>query len=230
MKKPLTKLQEEVLKSFFTQPIGKSYFLTGGTALSGFYFYHRESIDLDLFTFETIEIEPIRQLFEDIATKVHLSLDHRVATEGYHKFFLTGKKQELKIDLVKDQNVHFGDTATFGNIRVDSIENIGSNKITAIFGRTEAKDFIDLYFILKKKLFTFQKLLRDAKKKDLGLSEFYLAHMLMEVKNLKNFPEMFVPFNKDQMESYFVSLANKLLLEAKPKDSEILQKLSVLDK
>ncbi len=217
MKKPLTNLQAEVLKSFFAQPVGASYFLTGGTALSGFYFYHRESIDLDLFTFETIEIESVRQVFESIATKADLSLDHRVATEGYHKFFLTGKKEELKIDLVKDQKVHFGDIKTFGKIRVDSIENIGSNKITAIFGRTEAKDFIDLYFILRKKLFTFAKLLQDAKKKDLGLSEFYLAHMLLEIKNLKNFPKMLVPFKKDKMESYFVSLANKLLLEVKPR-------------
>ncbi len=216
MKKVLTKLQEDVLKNFFTQQIGKSYFLTGGTALSGFYFYHRESIDLDLFTFETIEIEPVRQVFEIIAKKAHLSLDHRVATEGYHKFFLTGRNEELKIDLVKDQKVHFGSINTFGNIRVDSIENIGSNKITAIFGRTEAKDFIDLYFILQKKLFTFHKLLQDSKKKDLGLSEFYLAHMLLEVKNLKNFPQMLTPFNKKSMKNYFVSLANKLLLEAKP--------------
>ena len=216
MKKPLTKLQEQVLNYFFATPIGKSYFLTGGTALSGFYFFHRESIDLDLFTFETIEIEPIRQIFQDIATKTHLSFDHRVATEGYHKFFLIGKNEELKIDLVKDQKVHFGDIKTFGKIKVDSIENIGSNKITAIFGRTEAKDFIDLYLILQKKLFTFQKLLKDAKSKDLGLSEFYLAHMLLEVRNIKNFPEMFTSFNKNQMENFFCTMANKLLLEAKP--------------
>ncbi|MBU1000530.1 nucleotidyl transferase AbiEii/AbiGii toxin family protein [Patescibacteria group bacterium] len=217
MKKPLTKLQEETLQSFFAQPIGKSYFLTGGTALSGFYFYHRESIDLDLFTFEAIEIEPVRQVFAAIATKARLSLDHRVATEGYHKFFLTGKKEELKIDLVREQKVSFGKIKTFGKIRVDSVENIGSNKITAIFNRTEAKDFIDLYSILRKKLFSFQKLFQDAKKKDLGLSEFYLAHMLLEVKNLKNFPKMLVPFNKGKMESYFVSLANNLLLEVKPR-------------
>lgn len=217
MKKPLTKLQEEVLENFFAKPIGKSYFLTGGTALAGFYFYHRASIDLDLFTFEIIEIEPVRQVFEMIATKAHLSLDHRVATEGYHKFFLTSKKEELKIDLVREQKVHFGKIKTFGKVRVDSVENIASNKITAIFNRTEAKDFIDLYFILRKKLFSFQKLFQDAQKKDLGLSEFYLAHMLLEVKNLKDSPKMLIPFNKDKMESYFVSLANNLLLQVKPK-------------
>ncbi len=213
---PLARLQQNVLEFFFEKPVGLNYFLTGGTALSGFYFHHRESIDLDLFTFEDIEIEPVKQVFDNIAKKLKLSLDHRVATEGYHKFFLTGKKDVLKIDLVKEQKVHFGDIKTFGKIRVDSIENIGSNKITSIFGRKEAKDFIDLYFILQKKLFTFHKLLMDAKKKDLGLSEFYLAHMLLEVKTLKDFPEMFAPLNKDRMERYFVSLANKLLIKAKP--------------
>lgn len=217
MKNPLTKLQQETLKNFFAQPVAKSYFLTGGTALSGFYLYHRESIDLDLFTFDPIELEPIRQVLETIANTAGLSLEHRVATEGYHKFFLTGKNEELKIDLVKDQKVHFGDIRTFGTVRVDSVENIGSNKITTIFGRVEAKDFIDLYFILQKKLFTFKKLLQDAKKKDLGLSEFYLAHMLLEVNNLKNFPKILIPFNKKDMENYFTSLADKLLLGVKPK-------------
>lgn len=218
MKKPLTRLQEEVLQSFFAQPIGESYFLTGGTALSGFYFHHRESIDLDLFTFEMIEIEPVKQILEAVAKSAHLSLDHRVATEGYHKFFLEGKKEELKIDLVKEQKVHFGKIKVFGKVRVDSVENIGSNKITAIFNRTEAKDFIDLYSILQKKMFTFAKLLQDAKQKDLGMNEFYLAHMILEVKNLKDFPKMFVPFNKDNMESYFVSLANNLLIQIRPRD------------
>jgi hypothetical protein len=33
---------------------------------------------------------------------------------------------------------------------VDALENIGANKITAIFGRTDAKDFVDLYFILSR--------------------------------------------------------------------------------
>lgn len=218
MKKILTKLQSKVLQSFFSEPISKSYFLTGGTALSGYYFFHRESIDLDLFTFEDIEIEPIRQIFKDIADKEHLTLDHRVATRDYHKFFLIGKTEELKIDLVKEQKVHFGDIKVFDKVRVDSIENIGSNKITAIFNRTETKDFIDLYFILQKKLFTFAKLLNDAKKKDLGLAEFYLAHMLLEVGNLRNFPKMLVPFDADEMKSYFISLVNSLLLQAKPRE------------
>lgn len=215
-KTPFTKLQQAVLDFFFEKPIGKSYFLTGGTALAGFYFHHRKSVDLDLFTFEDIEITPVEEVLIKVAKKTNTTLDHRVTTPGFHVFFLVGKDQELKIDFVKEQPVHFGRIKKIQNIRLDSIENIGSNKMTAIFGRTEAKDFIDLYFIIQKKLFTFEKLFQDAKRKDLGLSEFYFAHMMLQVNKLKDFPEMLVAFDKEKMIRYFVNQANKLLLKARP--------------
>lgn len=186
----LTSLQRTVLELFFEKPIGLKYFLTGGTALAGFYFKHRKSIDLDLFTFEDIEVNYIESILTDIAKQTNTKLDHRVATRNFHLFFLIGKDKELKIDFVKEQPIHFGRIKNFGRIRVDSIENIGSNKMTAILGRTEAKD--------------------------LGLSEFYFAHMLLEVNNIKDFPEILVPLNKEAMVEYFVNQANKLLLNAKP--------------
>ena len=43
----------------------------------------------------------------------------------------------------------YGELETVQGIIVDAIENIGANKVTAIFGRTVSKDFVDLYFILQ---------------------------------------------------------------------------------
>ncbi len=211
----LTKLQGKVLADFFNTPLGKSYFLTGGTALSGFYFEHRESLDLDLFTLEDIKLQAVLQIFRKIAAKTHTKLTHQIATENYHEFYFTGKNETLKVDIVKDIPVHFGKIKTFDRVLVDSIENIGSNKICAILGRTEAKDFIDLYFILENG-FSFEKLLKEAKQKDVGLTEFYLANMLLQVKTLKNFPKMLKIFDKEKMEKYFTDLANDLLLSIKP--------------
>ena len=45
-----TALQDRFLALFFTNAVADSFYLTGGTALARFYFHHRESIDLDLFT------------------------------------------------------------------------------------------------------------------------------------------------------------------------------------
>lgn len=69
MKNPLTKLQIDVLELFFQEPFAKMYFLTGGTALAGFYLYHRKSEDLDLFTLENINILSLENTFDTTAKK-----------------------------------------------------------------------------------------------------------------------------------------------------------------
>lgn len=43
-------LQDRFLELFFDSPLAEHFYLTGGTALARFYFNHRESLDLDLFT------------------------------------------------------------------------------------------------------------------------------------------------------------------------------------
>ncbi len=43
-------LQDKFLEQFFGSEFGSRFYLTGGTALARFYFQHRDSLDLDLFT------------------------------------------------------------------------------------------------------------------------------------------------------------------------------------
>lgn len=43
-------LQDQFLEAFFSSQLSPLFYLTGDTALARFYFHHRESIDLDLFT------------------------------------------------------------------------------------------------------------------------------------------------------------------------------------
>lgn len=42
-----------------------------------------------------------------------------------------------KIDIVKDVPMHFGTFYMKDFVRVDSLENIGSNKVLAVFGRKD---------------------------------------------------------------------------------------------
>lgn len=96
--------------------------------------------------------------------------------------------ESLKIDLVQDIPVHLGELQVHQAIRIDSLENIGSNKITAIYGRLAAKDFVDLYWILHHTLIKFPDLLATAKKKDLGLADFHLAHIFLNPPPITNLP------------------------------------------
>ncbi len=122
----------------------------------------------------------------------------------------------LKVDLVKDVPVHFGSLVFREGNYLDSLENIGSNKVLAVFGRTEAKDFIDLYWILHHSELKFDDLFEQARQKDLGLAELYLAFSLQNVEKIRVFPRMLEPLPWDEIMVFFQSLARQLLIRIKP--------------
>ncbi|MEO0122442.1 MAG: nucleotidyl transferase AbiEii/AbiGii toxin family protein [candidate division WOR-3 bacterium] len=58
----LTPLQQDFIRAFSKTKLVENFFLTGGTALSAFYLFHRYSEDMDFFTEiegEVIKVVPI---------------------------------------------------------------------------------------------------------------------------------------------------------------------------
>ncbi|MBE2233185.1 MAG: nucleotidyl transferase AbiEii/AbiGii toxin family protein [Anaerolinea sp.] len=98
---------------------------------------------------------------------------------------------------------------------MDSIDNIGANKLTAILGRTEPKDFVDLYFILRAG-YDFDDLLTKAQTKDLGLHPFYLAGSLRQVRNFRRLPATTPPLTLNELQQFILALADRLLDQAAP--------------
>jgi hypothetical protein len=77
---------------------------------------------------------------------------------------------------------------------VDSVENIGASKLTAILSRTEPKDFVDLYFALHAG-YRSGDLLAKAREKDLGLQPFFLAGALRQVLHFQRLPTTTPPLS-----------------------------------
>lgn len=215
----LTVWQRKFLKSFFSCYLGKEFFLTGGTALAAFYLHHRLSEDLDLFTInQNVNLNEVNAEVRKIALSHKLKVEHRVSSPTFSQFFLSPKNEKLlKIDLVKDIPLRFGKLKKINNFLIDSLENISVNKMLAIYGRLDGKDFIDLYFLLKQKLINLEKIFQMAKKKDPGLNKFYFANTLMEIKNIKYFPKTLDPLDKKRLVNFFLKLSTKLFKEIKPK-------------
>lgn len=211
-------LQDLFLTSFFSSPLAPAFYLTGGTALARFYFHHRESLDLDLFTNDPKQdFDAVNRTILGILASMDLRISSQVSTGTFLQYIVMDVAGvPLKIDVVKDVPVHFGMVQLEDLIRVDSLENIGSNKVLAVFGRTDAKDFIDLYWILHHTPLTFEHLFQSAKQKDLGLSELYLAHALENVSRIRLFPRMLAPLPWDDIKVYFQEMARTLLLRIKP--------------
>lgn len=214
--------QIEILRLFFGSNFGKQFFLTGGTGLSAFYLAHRDSKDFDFFSIDPFDGQQIRVVINEIAQKMGCEVLPKVTSDTYHEIYLENKQNgwTQRIDIVKEQPKRFGDVVEVDGIQVDSLENIGSNKITAIFGRLEIKDYIDLYFILTSTKLSFEELFAQARQKDMGLSEFYFANIVAEsnIRDIQVWPRLHIDFDKEKMFDFYEKLAQDLLLKIKPED------------
>jgi hypothetical protein len=212
----LTPLQLASLRKFFANPVGQRFWLTGGTALAGFYLGHRPSEDLDLFTPEPDALDHARREMQDIAHALQCTVTDGLGTPTYQQFFLAQPNlSPLKLDLVRDFGPQFGQRRTVGGVIVDSLTNIAVNKVTAIFGRTEAKDFVDLYCLLRAG-YDLKAFIELAKEKDLGLSEFYLGYAMRQAARFEALPRMFDLISLEELRAFYLKLADDLLRQVNP--------------
>ena len=158
--KEVYSLQDKIFKiaSVYEDKI----YLTGGTALSRFYFNHRLSEDLDFFT----TTNDLKLIANDLIGRLKdegFSIEINKLDVYFSRFTIDTQKFSLKIELVKEHNQWGSLTKTAHNIFINSLEDIGANKITAFEDRAEFKDIIDLYYITKK--LTFDRLFEIAETK-----------------------------------------------------------------
>ena len=158
------------------------FFLTGGTALSRAYYNHRYSDDLDFFINHSVT-------YDEQLDKVFALLKEDGFTwdteEGYTrvKNFTTIKVRKyseilLKLDFVNDMVPHYGEinkTTLF--FRTDSIRNILSNKLSAIF-RYAAKDIADIREIALHEKVDWTQIIKEARQKEAGLELIYISDIL----------------------------------------------------
>lgn len=213
-------LQDQFLDQFFTSQFGPDFYLTGGTALARFYFQHRESVDLDLFTHnQNVDFSTLNVLIEKIELAMDLKTIKQVVTNTFLQYIFENASGEgLKVDFVKDIPVHFGAFKQEGRVRVDSLENIGSNKVLAVFGRTDHKDFIDLYYLLRETALTFDHLVSLARQKDVGLTEFYLANSIGQLQTATQMPVLLKPLDVGAYKAFYRQLSEEMLSKLKPED------------
>jgi hypothetical protein len=215
----LTPLQAAFLTRFFATDTGQLFFLTGGTALSAYHLHHRLSIDLDLFTLDGLALRETDVLIPQLAADLGCRIGRARRTEHFCQFLLEPEAGEsLQIDLVQDFGPQYGEHIKVGTIVVDSIENIGVNKLTAILGRTEPKDFVDLYFILHAG-YDFDDLMAKAQEKDLGLLPFFMAGALLQVRNLHHLPATTPTLTLPELQRFIIPLADRLLDRSRPSEN-----------
>lgn len=176
----LNAIQLDVLRDFFTRERG--FFLTGGAALAGYHLHHRPTTDLDLFTLEDAAFERGRHVLADTVAALGASLEIRQDAPGFLRGAVARGDELLIVDLVRERVAQLcPDKPLCDGVRVDPPEEILANKLTALVGRLEERDFVDVYF-LERAGFRVEDALGPALTKDGGCTPAQLAWVLSQIE------------------------------------------------
>ena len=158
-------LQDNFLKFFNNQNQGRFY-LTGGTALSRFYYQHRFSEDLDFFS--VAEFKDFREILIkilDAARQKNFSIEVETISDHFFRIYAKEKETFLKIDFVNEVTFRWGQLNHFPLFTcVDNAMNILSNKISCI-SRYEVKDIADIWVLAKRLSFSWREIMDIANQK-----------------------------------------------------------------
>jgi hypothetical protein len=155
-------LQDQALSLLQTD----RFYLSGGTALSRWYYDHRYSDDLDFFfRGDAFPKEEFPVVYREIIARLAAGFQVEATIDGeyFKRIFIRHNDVSLKIEFIYENYPHCGEYLKSHGCLIDSSENIAVNKITAVQDMKTVKDFVDLYFLMND--FELDLLLADTAKK-----------------------------------------------------------------
>ncbi len=172
----LSPLQADLLREFFARE--RRFVLTGGGALVGYHLHHRSSDDIDLFTKPPVTLEDGRLALDAAAAALGATSQSLRSSPEFQRTLVQRGEESAVVDLVVDRAPDV-DAAVDGpdGIRMHSVREIADNKVCALIGRGEIRDFVDLRMILLHGL-ELADVLADAERKDGGVAAATLAWIL----------------------------------------------------
>ena len=175
----LTSLQRRILRVL--AGLSPPWTLTGGGALAGIYLRHRTTRDLDLFWRSRADLGHSAAEAEGRLRADGLNVAVLRTTPLFSELRVSDGADVCIVDLVAEPfpPIEQPQTAALEGteIAVDSMHEILASKLTALLGRTELRDLIDVQALLGAGTDLIAAL-QDAPKKDAGFSAMTLAWVL----------------------------------------------------
>lgn len=189
-----------------------NFYLTGGTALVAFYLHHRYSEDLDFFSEKEIDILPINVFLESIRKELGIFKIDFQQSFNRNLFFLHYRDGEvLKTEFTFYPFARIEKSQEKKGVKIDSLLDIGVNKLFTIYQRSQIKDYIDLYFICAEKNISVADLVKKARIKfDWHIDYMQLGAQFVKIQSLKDLPKMLKKIKINKIEDFFLKEAKKL--------------------
>lgn len=194
----------ELLKRLMEENLFHDMRLVGDTALA-LQYGHRNSIDLDFFG----ELEASN---DDILSVLNQfdELEVLKQSDKIKIYIING----VKVDFVSYEYPWLDEVVREDGIRLASPKDIGAMKIYAAEGRGSRKDFIDIYYLLKR--FSLKELLSFYKSKYPNHSEFVALRSLTYFFDAETYP-MPLMYTDDNWETMKKEICNAVESYAKNK-------------
>ena len=176
---------------------------------------HRSTQDLDLFTTSS-SLDDADVVLADISREIGASLEAVQTSPDFRRRLLRRESASVVVDLVLDRAAQVvPEKRSFGQIVVDSPEEIRANKLCTLLSRSELRDLADLRALEAAGYPVDAQALRDASRKDGGLTPGQLAWVLNEFRIASDAPGIGKATPAD-LSAYKAELVGRLLKLASP--------------
>ena len=138
----LSALQEQIAQVVAALPEADGFALAGGAALVLRGEVDRETRDLDFFATEATAVSRLLPAAEAALTAAGLTVERDRVSEGFARIVVHGEAESTIVDLGYDFRAHPPEMSRLGPIL--GTEDLAASKLLALFGRAEARDFIDV--------------------------------------------------------------------------------------
>ena len=147
-----------------------------------------------------------------------LGVKLEITREGktFFECFLQGEKERLKLHFAQDipyrlQPIVY-DSAL--GIYYDNELDIACNKLSALFERHDAKDFVDIYF-LSKEFMDFWEIYKNAQRKHIGMETYWMAVAMDYIYSIEVLPRMIRKITVDEMKEFYYDKIQKIMQDIK---------------
>lgn len=215
----LNEIQKKVLNFLSKSPLAEKFYFTGGTLLAAFYLHHRKSKDLDFFSDNPVVHSEIIEFINGLKKELNLQKVKEQKIHDRFEFFINNG-EEVRLEFVHYAYPKIKKRKKRDGVHIDSLDDIAANKLMAFFDRNEPKDLFDLYFLINKKGYKIQKLLKLTEKK-FGVSfskTAVFSESFKALDNLETLKPLFLTKNDEESEDlikeikdYFISQSNFLM-------------------
>jgi hypothetical protein len=176
----LSPLQREVARIVALLPEGEGFALAGGAALIARGIVDRGTRDLDFFSTVPDDVDRVLPVLEAALVDAGLEVERRQVAPGFARLIVRRGTDRTEVDLGSDARLLPAEDTPDGVLLAS--EELAIDKVLALFGRAEARDFVDVFAL--ERTFALDGILQLAAQKDPGFDRNVLREMLGRFRRL----------------------------------------------